>query len=65
MKDEPKKPEPECISVPEAGERYYGLGRNASYDAVKCGAIPVIKIGKLMKVPIRAMEAKLDRASRE
>jgi hypothetical protein len=48
------------ISVPEAGARYYGLSRNASYDAAARGEIPTIKIGRLKRVPVRAMERKLD-----
>jgi hypothetical protein len=56
---------PKTMSVPEAGKLYYGLGRNGSYDAVKRGDIPVVKVGKLLRVPVRAMEAKLDRASVE
>jgi hypothetical protein len=50
------------LSVPEAGEIYYGLGRNASYEAAKRGEIPVIKIGRLKRVPIVAMERKLEQA---
>lgn len=50
----------ETISVPEAGARYFGLGRKASYDAAERGEIPTIKIGKLLRVPVRAMERILD-----
>jgi hypothetical protein len=52
---------PETLSVPEAGERYYGLSRNGSYDAAARGDIPTIRAGRLLRVPIRAMEAKLNR----
>jgi hypothetical protein len=45
--------------VPEAGAQL-GLGRNASYAAAKIGVIPTIKIGKLLRVPIRALEQLLD-----
>jgi hypothetical protein len=48
------------ISVPEAGARYYGLSRNASYEAAARGEIPTIKIVRLKRVPVRAMERKLD-----
>jgi excisionase family DNA binding protein len=54
---------PLTMSVPEAGQKYLGLSRNGSYDAAKRGEIPVIKIGRLRRVPVRAMEAMLDRAS--
>ncbi len=52
---------PKTMSVPEAGRVYYGIGRDASYQAAKTGQIPVIRIGKLLRVPIVAMERKLDR----
>jgi hypothetical protein len=45
--------------VPEAGAML-GLSRNASYAAAKTGALPTIKIGKLLRVPIRALEQMLD-----
>jgi len=54
---------PLTLSVPEAGKKYFGLSRNGAYDAVKRGELPVIKIGRLLRVPIRALEAMLDRAS--
>ena len=47
--------------VPEAG-RMLGLSRNASYEAVKRGTIPTIKIGKLIKVPKAAFHQMLERA---
>ena len=33
---------PLTITVPEAGRKYFGLCRNASYDAAARGEIPVI-----------------------
>jgi hypothetical protein len=56
--------EPLTISVPEAGERYFGLSRNAAYAAAERGEIPTIRIGKLLKVPVRALEQMLDGAKR-
>jgi len=50
------------MSVPEAGREYYGIGKNASYEAAKRGDIPTIRIGRLLRVPIVAMERKLDLA---
>jgi hypothetical protein len=50
------------ISIPQAGARYYGISPNASYAAAKRGEIPTIQVGRLKRVPIRAMERKLDRA---
>jgi hypothetical protein len=51
--------EPKTLTVPVAGRTYFGLGRNASYDAARRGDIPTIKIGRLLRVPIAAMEARL------
>jgi hypothetical protein len=50
------------ISVPEAGKRFFGLSRNGSYAAAIRGDIPTIKIGRLLRVPVRALEQMLDRA---
>lgn len=50
------------ISVPEAGKRYFGIAKNASYEAASRGEIPTIKIGRLLRVPVVAMERKLERA---
>ena len=47
-------------SVPHAGRVYLGIGRNASYRAAKNGDIPTIKVGRLLRVPIAAMERKLE-----
>jgi hypothetical protein len=48
------------ISVPEAGQKYFGLSRNASYAAAARGDIPTIRIGKLLRVPVRALDQMLD-----
>jgi Helix-turn-helix domain len=50
------------LSVPEAGRRYFGLCRNAAYDAAQRGEIPTIRIGRLLRVPVRLLEQMLDRA---
>jgi hypothetical protein len=51
---------PLTISVPEAGKRYFNLSRNAAYAAAERGEIPTIRIGRLLRVPIRALERMLD-----
>ena len=53
------------MTVPDAGRIYYGLSRNGSYEAAKRGDIPTIKIGKLLRVPVRALEEMLNAASRK
>ena len=54
--------QPKTLSVPDAGRIYYNLGKNASYAAAASGQIPTIRIGKLLRVPVRLMERKLDNA---
>jgi hypothetical protein len=51
------------ISVPEAGKRYFGLCRGTSYIAAQRGEIPTIRIGRRLRVPVRAIERMLDKAS--
>jgi hypothetical protein len=48
------------ISVPEAGKRYFGIGRNASYRAADDGTIPTVQVGRLLRVPVRRIERMLD-----
>ena len=51
---------PQTMSVPEAGRFYFGLSRDGSYDAAARGDIPTIRIGRLLRVPVRAIERMLD-----
>jgi hypothetical protein len=53
---------PLTLSVPEAGRRYFNMGRAASYAAAANGEIPTIRVGGLLRVPVRAMERLLDAA---
>lgn len=47
------------ISVPDAGKLFFGLARNASYDAARCGDIPTIRVGGRIVVPVVPLAAKL------
>jgi hypothetical protein len=47
------------VSVPDAGRIFYGLARNASYEAAARGDIQTIKIGGKMVVPVAPIAAKL------
>jgi hypothetical protein len=50
------------MSVPEAARRYYAIkSKSAAYAAAARGEIPTIRVGGKLRVPIRAMEAILDR----
>jgi hypothetical protein len=53
----------QTLSVPQAGKLYFGLSRNASYAAAQRGQLPIIRIGRLLRVPVRAMERMLDQAN--
>jgi hypothetical protein len=55
---------PLTMTVPEAGKKYYDLSRDASYEAARRGDIPTIRVGRLLRVPIAAMNAKLESAGR-
>lgn len=50
------------MSVPEAGQRYFGLGRNASYAAAARGDLPTIKVGGRIFVSVTALERRLAEA---
>jgi Helix-turn-helix domain len=52
--------EEKTMTVPDAGRVYFGLSRNAAYAAAKRGDIPVIRIGKKLRVPLRQLERMLD-----
>ena len=55
---------PLTMSVPEAGKKYFDLSRDSSYRAAERGEIPTIRVGRLLRVPIAAMNAKLESAGR-
>ena len=55
---------PLTMTVPEAGKRYFNLSRGASYAAAERGDIPTIRVGRLLRVPVRVMESRLDAAGR-
>jgi hypothetical protein len=53
---------PQTLTVPEAGKRYFNLSRNGSYAAAARGELPTVRIGKLLRVPVRACERMLEQA---
>ena len=55
---------PKTMTVPEAGRQYFNLSRNAAYEAAKRGEIPTVRIGRLLRVPVMALERKLEEAGR-
>ena len=52
------------ITVPEAGKRYFGISRNAAYAAAERGEIPTVRVGRLLRVPVRAMDEMLTAAGK-
>jgi excisionase family DNA binding protein len=44
----------------EETARVLGIGRQLAYDRVKTGEIPVIKVGRRLLVPRRALEKLLE-----
>ena len=50
---------PLAISVPEAA-RLLGLSRSTTYQAVKRGDIPSVRIGGRVLVPLRRLEELID-----
>ena len=48
------------LAVPEAGRLYFGLSRNGSYGAATRGELPVIRIGRKLRVPVAALERMLE-----
>jgi hypothetical protein len=53
------------MSVPEAGKKYYGIGKNASYAAAACGQIPTIRIGGRLLAVVPAIERGLAEVSNQ
>jgi excisionase family DNA binding protein len=50
--------ETRTMTVAQAG-KVLGLGRNAAYEAVRKGEIPSLRLGKLIRVPMAALEKML------
>jgi hypothetical protein len=57
--------QPKTLPVPEAGRKYFGLGRNASYAAAARGDFPTIRMGRLIRAPVAALERLLQEAGQK
>jgi len=53
------------MTVPEAGAAYFGLSKQSSYQAAAKGHIPRVRIGKLLRVPVSALERTLAAAEKQ
>jgi hypothetical protein len=47
---------PKTLSIPEAGNIYFGLSKNGAYDAAARGEIPFFQVGRLKRVSVAKME---------
>lgn len=47
------------ISVPDAGRLFFGLARQAAYNAAKAGDLPTVKIGRRLVVPVAPLAEQL------
>jgi len=47
------------ISVPDAGRLFFGLARNAAYEAAERGDFETMKVGGRILVPVVPLAAKL------
>jgi excisionase family DNA binding protein len=54
---------PLTCTVPEAGKRL-GIGRSSAYQAAANGEIPTIRIGRLVLVPVAALERMVEQAGK-
>lgn len=48
----------------EQAARIMGIGRNSAYEAIRRGEIPVLRIGRRLLVPKKALEDMLSSGSR-
>ncbi len=55
---------PVTLTVVEAGRKYFGLSRGASYRAAQRGDIPTIRLGRSLRVPVQAIERRLEAEAR-
>lgn len=59
----PYTPEPRTITVAQAAT-VLGISRTTAYECVRAGSIPSLHLGGRIIVPLQAIEAMLERASR-
>ncbi|WP_061935961.1 DNA-binding protein [Aureimonas sp. AU22] len=52
------------ISVPDAGRLFFGMSRNAAYDAARSGDIPTIKVGSRVRAMVTPLAEKVGLQSR-
>jgi hypothetical protein len=60
MKREARPLPGHIMTVPDAGQKYFGLSRNAAYEAARRGDLPVIRIGGRIFAVVAALERMID-----
>jgi excisionase family DNA binding protein len=60
----PDSEQPLLISVREASRRL-GVGRDATYDLARRGALRSIRVGRRVLIPVKALEAWIDATTLE
>jgi excisionase family DNA binding protein len=53
-----KRRSADVINVPEAGRRL-GVSRAKAYELARCGKLPVLRLGRCLRVPVARFEAML------
>lgn len=53
-----RRPDDATVSVPNAG-RILGIGRSTAYRLAREGSLPVLKLGRKLRVPRAALEEML------
>ena len=51
--------EPGLLRVTEAA-KFLGLGRSKTYELISGGGLPVVRIGRAVRVPVAGLRAWLD-----
>ena len=50
------------VSIVDAA-RMLGIGRSKAYELVNAGELPVVRIGRAVRIPVSAIEAYVDSLS--
>lgn len=65
MHNDEAPPNRPTMSVPLAGELYFGLSRNAAYEAARRGEIPTIRIGRRIFAVVAALDRMVSDAGQD
>ncbi len=57
---DPDRPRRRWITIREAAE-YLGLSIKGAYDMASAGKLPAARVGRLVRIDVKALEAELER----